>query len=217
MFFNLILLNEYYKKAEENEDHNPEEDRTEEEFFPEIVRLMYKIQNREMLKYYEIYYKIFFNGLQRYSCEINIYTPSNKFYVNPPQYSRDSTYNYWDIGFIDLKNMLFYEMSLLLSKPVPRLLFFEDWVNFLQFVTDNKLLSRLFEAFMFNKGTLVSNDRLLYEAAFIKAFKNVVNSDDFGRDFILYLSDIIKNNYKMVSYTIFKKIISSNLRNFKKN
>ena len=96
------------------------------------------IKNRELLKYFEIYYKLFFNGLQRYSCEINIYTPENKFYVTPPQFSRDSCYNYWDIGYIDLKNMLFYEMSLLLSNPVPRLLFFEDWINFLQFISDNK-------------------------------------------------------------------------------
>jgi len=203
---------------EENENqeiNNNDEERTEDEFYPEIVRLMFKIQNRELLKYFEIYYKLFFNGLQRYSCEINIYTPENKFYVTPPQFSRDSCYNYWDIGYIDLKNMLFYEMSLLLSNPVPRLLFFEDWINFLQFISDNKLLSKLFEAFMFNKGILISNDRLLYEAAFIKAFKLVVDNNEFGRDFILYLADIAKNNYKMVSYTMFKKIISSNLKNFK--
>lgn len=208
------------EQAEEN-NINYDEERTEDEFFPEIVRLMFKIQNRDLLKFYEIYYKLFFNGLQRYSCEINVYTPDNKFYVTPPQFSRDACYNYWDIGYIDLKNMLFYEMNLLLPSPVPRLLFFEDWVNLLQFISDNKLLSHLFEAFMFNKGMLIANDRLLYEAAFIKAFKLVVNDEehknnyDYGRDFILYLSDIAKNNHKLVSYTTFKKIISSNLRNFK--
>jgi hypothetical protein len=168
-----------------------------------------------LLKFYEIYYKRYFNGLQRFSCELNIYTPENKFYVSPPQYSRDSFYTFWDIGYIDIKNMLFYEMSLLLSQPVPRLLFFEEWINFLQFVSDSRLLSKLFECFMFNKGMLIANDRLLYEAAFIKAFKLVVDNAEFTRDFILYLSDIIKNNFKLVSYTNFKKIISSNLKNFK--
>jgi hypothetical protein len=201
---------------EENQElNNYDEERNQEEFYPEIVRLMIRIQNRELLKYYEIYYKLSFNGLQRYSCEINIYTPENKFYVSPPQFSRDSIYNYWDIGFIDIKNMLFYEMNLLVPNSVKRLLYFEDWVNFLQFISDNKLLSKLFEAFMFNKGMLISNDRLLYEAAFIKAFNLIVDNNEFGKEFILYLSDIAKNNYKLVSYTTFKKIISSNLKNFK--
>ena len=132
-----------------------------------------------------------------------------------PSTMKNYAIDYDKNSYIDLKNMLFYEMSLLLSNPVPRLLFFEDWINFLQFISDNKLLSKLFEAFMFNKGILISNDRLLYEAAFIKAFKLVVDNNEFGRDFILYLADIAKNNYKMVSYTMFKKIISSNLKNFK--
>ncbi len=189
-------------------------ERPEEEEFPEIVRFMLKIKNKDFMNYYEIYHKNFFNGLERFCCEMNIFTPENKFYVAPPQYSRDSTFNYWDIGFIDLKNMYFYEMSLLLNKPVPRILFFLDWINFLQFILDSKLTSKLFETFFFNKGILIANDRLLYEAAFVRAFKMVTN-ELFGRDFTLYLADIAKNNYKMVSYTMFKRLVSSNLKNFK--
>lgn len=133
-----------------------------------------------------------------------------------PQYSRDQSYNYWDIGFIDLKNLFFYEMSLLLNNPLPRHLFFADWINFLEFILENKLISKLFEVFLFSKGILIANDRVLYEAAFVRGFKSVTN-DSFGRDFTLYLADIAKNNYKMVSYTNFKKIISSNLKNCKMN
>jgi len=191
-----------------------ENERPPEEEYPEIVRFMLKIQNKELLEYYEIYHKNLFNGLQRFCCEMNIFTPENKFYVSAPKYSRDPSYSYWDIGFIDLKNMYFYEMSLLLNKPIPRNLFFLDWINFLQFIIDSKLTSKLFEAFLFNKGILIANDRLLYEAAFVRAFKMVTN-EMFDRDFTLYLADIAKNNYKMVSYTKFKKLISTNLKNFK--
>ena len=205
------------ENSENKINEEQEVERPEEEEFPEIVRFMLKIQNNDFLNYYEIYHKNLFNGLQRFCCEMNIFTPENKFYVSPPQYSRDSTFYYWDIGFIDLKNMYFYEMSLLLNKPVPRILFFLDWINFLQFILDSKLTSKLFEAFLFNKGILIANDRLLYEAAFVRAFKMVTNeiNESFGRDFTLYLADIAKNNYKMVSYTMFKRLVSSNLKNFK--
>jgi hypothetical protein len=191
-----------------------ENERQPEDDYPEILRFMLKIKNKDLLEYYEIYHKNMFNGLQRYCCEMNIFTPVNKFYVSPPKFSRDPSFSYWDIGFIDMKNMYFYEMSLLLNKSVPRNLFFLDWINFLQFILDSKLTSKLFEVFYFNKGILIANDRLLYEAAFIRSFK-MVTTELFDRDFILYLSDISKNNYKMVSYTKFKKLITSNLKNFK--
>ena len=100
---------------------------------------MLKIENKEFFNYYEIYHKNLFNGLQKFCCEINIYTPENKFYVTPPQYSRDTEFNFWDIGFIDLKNMLFYEMSLLVNNLIPRILFFNEWINFLQFISPHFL------------------------------------------------------------------------------
>ena len=50
------------------------------------------------------------NGLERYGCQTIIYTPKNTFYINSPIYCKKG-YKYWNIGWIDCKNELFYQTN----------------------------------------------------------------------------------------------------------
>lgn len=174
---------------------------------------MLKINSNELLKYFDINHKSTINGLQKYSCEVCVYTPNNMFFIQSPQFSRELDYFYWDLGFLDVKNMLFFELGLLIREPIQRDLFFSIWVLFLQLIIDKKVYLKLFETFNFNKGILTSNDRLMYEPAFIRAAK-LVSDDMLPVDFLIYLCDLMKDNQKMVSFTILKKKIASNLKNF---
>jgi hypothetical protein len=175
---------------------------------------MLRINSQELLKQYELSHRMKINGLQKYSCEVCIYTPNNTFFIQSPQYSREAEYYYWDLGFFDTRNMLFFELGLL-TKGVynDKNLFFADWIVFLQILLDKKIYSKLFESLSFNKGMLSSNDRLLYEPAFIRSIKSI-SENVLSVDFLIYLCDLMKNNNQMVSYSILKKKIASNLKNF---
>lgn len=179
----------------------------------EIVRLILKINQNNLKTYYNITHHNTINGLEKYSCEVFIYTSSNMFLLHSPQYSREE-YNYWDLGCLDIKHMLFYEIGLLTKGLYSdKDIYFKEWIIFLQLIIDNKLYYKLFESFNFNKGILYLNDRLLYEPAFIRSLKSIAN-DQLSIDFMIFLCDIMKNNQQMVSFSIFKKKITSNLKNF---
>jgi hypothetical protein len=184
------------------------------------------------LKNYENNSKALFNGLQKYSCEATLFTPNGlSFFIGSPQFSREEEYNYWDLGFLDIRSCLFYEMGLLVKTPFPKNSFFGEWLFFLQILIDKKIYTNLFEILQFNKGILSHNDRLVYEAAFIRAIKQIyleiLNADGGNEnnqanistlisvDFLIYLCDLMKNHLKMVSFSLLKKKISSNLKNFK--
>jgi len=71
----------------------------------------------------------------------------------------------------------------------------------------------------FNKGSYTQTDRLIPDEGsnsnlFLKNLRNIVG-DELSIDFSLYLCDLMKTNSNMVSYSIFKKKIASNLKNFK--
>lgn len=179
----------------------------------EIIRLVLKINQNNLKKCYNITYNNTINGLEKYSCEVCIYTSSNMFLLHSPQYSREE-YNYWDLGCLDIKHMLFYEIGLLTKGLYSdKNIYFTEWIILLQLIIDNKLYTKLFESFNFNKGLLYLNDRLLYEPAFIRSIKSIAN-DQLSVDFMIFLCDIMKNNQQMVSFSIFKKKITSNLKNF---
>lgn len=186
----------------------------EEEELEEIVRLMLKVSTKRLKKEYKFHHNLTLNGLQRFCCECCIYTPQNTFYINPPSFSRESRYDYWDIGFLDIKNNLFYEANLLTKTPFEKNLFFFDFTNFLQVIIDKKIYSKLFEMLDFDKGQFLNNDRFLYEPSFLRSLRNVTG-DVFSADFLLYICDMMKSQNKMISYSIFKKKISSNLKNFR--
>jgi hypothetical protein len=175
---------------------------------------MMKIKNPKLLKYYSMENNVVINGLERYSCEASIYTSNNTFYIPPPKYLKDENCDTWDLGFLDIRNVFFYELGHLSQNEYEKNLFFYEWITVLQHIIDSKLYTKLFEAFCFDKGQLVSNDRQLYEPSFFKSFRNLI-SESLPAEFLIYICDLFKNNNKMVSYVMFKRKIVSNLKNFK--
>ena len=175
---------------------------------------MLKVKPRPLKQNYEINQICTLNGLQKYSCESYIYTPNNIFYLQSPTFSREDNYEYWDLGFLDVKNILFYELNILTMSCFEKNMFFYEWISFLQLVIDKKIYSKFFELFGFEKGQLQSNDRLAYERSFSDNLKKLVG-DNFSVDFLIYLTDLFKVQNKMISYTVMKKKLVSNLKNFK--
>lgn len=87
-------------------------------------------------------------GTQKYSLESILYTANNTFFLQPPQYSRDSNFHFIDMGYLDINNHIFYETGLLLKdQHFEKNLFFNEWIEFLQIIVDKKIYSKLFESF----------------------------------------------------------------------
>lgn len=177
---------------------------------------MLRIKPNKLKKSFKLNQSAHLNGLQRFSCECCIYTPNNVFYIASPSFSREQDYEFWDICFLDVKNVLVYEISLLSKNIFEKNLFFYDWTNFLQLAIDKKLYLKLFELLDFDKGQYIHNDRFLYEPTFIRSLRKITQ-DIFSADFLLFICDIMKSNNKMVAYSILKKKLSSNLKNFRDN
>jgi hypothetical protein len=173
-----------------------------------------RIKNPKLFENYTINNNLTINGLERYSCEICLYTPNNMFYILPPKYVKDNSCVFWDIGFLDVKNIIFYETGYLSSSEFEKNLYFYEWTALLQLIIDKKVYSKLFETFGFEKGVLVENDRQLHEPAFFQGIRGIIN-EIFSAEFLVYVCDLMKRNGRMISYTVFKKKIASNLKNFK--
>lgn len=125
--------------------------------FEEICRLILRIKNTEILKTYETSFKSSVNGLQRFNCECCVYTNSNSFFIQPPQFSREHKFEFWDVGFLDFKNHLFFELGQLLTAPFEKdTFFFNEWMTFLDKIISKKNYLKLFEIF----GKNSSNPRL---------------------------------------------------------
>ncbi len=109
---------------------------------------MLKVKNPELKKNFEINYDTNFKGLQKYSCETMLYTCNNTFFLQPPQFSRKSEFDFIDLGFLDINNHIFYELGILLIDfNIEKNLFFEEWIAFLQLLIDKRIYSKLFETF----------------------------------------------------------------------
>ena len=151
---------------------------------------------------------------------------------------------YWDIGWIDAKNTLFYETSLYndIDNVFERVLYFEQFIEFLQIFIDKKIYDTLFEHFGFNQSVLTGRDRYLPKVVFVDRCNNMLtdineveNNYDQSperlkqleenkkkrKEFIEFLSNIMcgyddENNIldDSISLYLLKKKISSNLKNF---
>jgi hypothetical protein len=153
------------------------------------------------------------NGLEKYACQTIIYTPKNIFYIPSPSLPIDN-YSIWFIGWLDIKNKLFYETNILLQNLEQRISFFNEWLEFLQILIDEQMYSNLFENFCFEKGHLELGDRTLDQSVFeekIKSLEYFNGKDSLQIDFICSL---FKNKNNRISFSKFKQIISSNLKNF---
>jgi hypothetical protein len=110
--------------------------------------MMLKIKNIDLTKNYDISYKDTMNGLQKYNCECIVYTAINIFFIQSPKFSRDSSFEFWDVGFLDFKNHLFFELGQLLTAPFEQeSLFFGELMEFLDKIISNKNYLKLFEIF----------------------------------------------------------------------
>ena len=149
---------------------------------------------------------------------------------------------YWDLGWIDVKNNLYYETSVYFKidyKP-ERLVFFENFIEFLQIFIDKRICDSLFSFFDFDLSVLASSDRYLPKKIFESKLNNVLNEDlkntiyedqnnknevnekykEMQR-FIQFICNILcgydeDNNIidDSISFSLLKKKISSNLQNF---
>jgi hypothetical protein len=149
---------------------------------------------------------------------------------------------YWDLGWLDLINHLYYETSCnfhINYKP-DRLTFFEKFLEFLQVFIDKKLYDSLFSFFNFDNSVIAGSNRYLPKKVFcatlnqmlIDENKNMEITDEETykqhqkkmnekQNFIEFICNIMcgydeELNIRddSISYNLLKKKISSNLKNF---
>ena len=149
---------------------------------------------------------------------------------------------YWDLGWVDVKNKLFYETSVYFKieyKP-ERLVFFENFIDFLQIFIDKRICDQLFTFFNFDLSVLAASDRYLSKKIFETKLTNVLDEEIKNtiteeqirnkevnekhkeiQRFIQFICNILcgydeDNNIRndSISFSLLKKKISSNLQNF---
>ena len=149
---------------------------------------------------------------------------------------------YWDLGWIDVKNNLFYETSVYFNidyRP-ERLLFFENFIDFLQVFIDKRICDSLFTFFNFDLSVLAASDRYLPKKIFESKIHSIMYEEtkspmtenknkiielnqkqkEMNR-FIQFICNILcgydeDNNIRddSISFSLLRKKISSNLQNF---
>ena len=83
-----------------------------------------------------------------------------------------------------------------------------------QIVLDKKIYGNLFKEFDFDKGLLMNNDRFIYSAVFKKKLEEIGFTRDKA-EIVNLLCEMMKHSNKLISYSLIKKKITSNLKNFK--
>ena len=138
---------------------------------------------------------------------------------------------YWDLGWIDSSNLIYYETSVFfdIEQKPKRLSYYEFWIEFLQSLIDKKLYNSLFDYFCFNLSILTRGDRYLAKKIF---GKKIVELNDFNSrgknekkkeelyNGIQFISNILcgydeDNNIRddSISFNLLKKKVSSNINN----
>ena len=210
---NINEVNNNENIEEETSNQMNDEDNTESENYDNIISLSFIIQT-EALKNNNYQDKGFtMNGLERYGCQTIIYMPKNMFYITAPGYCKEG-YNFWNLGWIDVKNQLFYQSNTLTYNLDDRILHFSSWLEFLQSLIDDKIYSKLFEFFGFDKAILLNKDRYINESLFVQCLKQLNFFKENDEDNISFITSLFKSNNKMISFALVKKKISSNLKNF---
>lgn len=173
----------------------------------------------------EITSKLRGNGLVKYSCQVTLYTANDVYQLLPPEFSADPEFSVWDLGFLDVKNVLFYELGQMSEKLLDRTLFFREWINLLEIFVNKKVHEKFFEFFNFQNSSLVGNNRYLHEPEFFSPLRRILQNpknskliwddSDFNSDFLVYVCNLFKTYNNLIAYTLLKKKICSNLKNFK--
>jgi hypothetical protein len=202
---------EYDENYNNNESQNTEAERKEN--FDYIMNLTLEIKSEELLIHNYQDKGHVMNGLERFGCQTIIYTQKNTFYVNSPIYCREG-YKYWNIGWVDLKNELYYQTNILIENRFERVEFLSLWIDFLQTLITKQIYKNLFESFGFEGSALIDKDRYIYEPILKKKLTSLKFCDEKENEILQFICDLFKSNNNMISYSLIKKKITSNLKNF---
>jgi hypothetical protein len=198
----------------DNQEQNGESEKKEN--FDNIMNFTLTINTDELLIYNYQDKGHIMNGLERYGCQIIIYTPKNTFYISSPIYCREG-YRFWNVGWLDFKNELFYQTNTLIEAPNDRVQYLSLWIDFLQVLINKQIYNKLFDYFGFGGSSLINKDRFIYEPLLKKILKEMNFCDENDNETLQFICDLFKSNNNMISYNLLKKKISSNLKNFSDN
>ena len=233
---------------------------------PEILK-----EEKSSIDLSEVTSKDLIEYLRDICCEGNIYTPKYDFHINLPKILNDNVIIdsnkedknsennnnntniskksikkefsglYWDLGWLDLKNKLYYETSCNfdLTNIPERLTFFEKFVEFLQAFIDKKIYDSLFSFFGYNNSVLAGSDRYLTKIMFKTVLDDMLIDENNHveieplstrrnnekkkekNNFMEFICNILcgydeENNIRddSISFNLLRKKISSNLKNF---
>ena len=207
--------NENHPVVEDDEEstNNNKGENAETENYDNIISLSFIIQT-ESLKFNNYQDKGFtMNGLERFGCQTIIYMPKNMFYLSAPKFCNEG-YCIWNLGWVDVKNQLFYQTNTLTESLDDRILHFSGWLEFLQSLIDDKIYTKLFEFFCFDKSSLNNGDRLINEDIFVQNLKELKFCKNNDEDIIEFILNIFRCSNRVISFNLVKRKISSNLKNF---
>ena len=233
---------------------------------PEILK-----EEKGSIDLSEVTSKDLIEYLRDICCEGNIYTPKYDFHINLPKILNDNVIIennkedknsennnnntniskksikkefsglYWDLGWLDLKNKLYYETSCNfdLTNIPERLTFFEKFVEFLQAFIDKKIYDSLFSFFGYNNSVLAGSDRYLTKIMFKTVLDDMLIDENNHveieplstrrnnekkkekNNFMEFICNILcgydeENNIRddSISFNLLRKKVSSNLKNF---
>ena len=181
--------------------------------YDNIISISYKILSEKLRinNYEDESYTM--NGLERFACQTIVCTAKNMFYIPSPSYSPNN-YSIWFIGWIDIKNKLFYQINTLIPNQKERKIYLTEWLDFLQILIDDKIYTNLFEFFGFDKSILELGDRTLDSNIFEGKLKSMQYFKRKNSEIINFICSLFKNRNNMISFSLFKQNISSNLKNF---
>ena len=139
---------------------------------------------------------------------------------------------YWDLGWVDSHNFIYYETSVFFDiKQKPnRLMYYENYIDFVQALIDKQIYCNLFDYFCFNLSILTRGDRYLQKKIFEKKLVelndfNLKGNDEKNRNDLIntiqFICNILcgydeDNNIRddSISFNLLKKKVSSNIKNF---
>ena len=217
------LIDEKENEAENEKDGEYEDPKEYDEIMPlclQVVASPLLVPNdqeltREM------------NGVEKFSSQTIIYTQKGSFFLNAPEYC-ESDFNYWNLGWLDAKNSYFYEVNTLNKDIILFNKYFDNWLDFLQKILDDKIYEKLFEYFRFDKyGLLTDGDRVMVPEIFEKILNEMAicgigdedtqadNQEENQSGIEHFLTEAMKIYGGNVSFNLFKKKLVSNIKNFK--
>ena len=203
---NDVLLNENVSMEESQEVDN----------YENIISINYKLISEQLLIKNNEYDILSMNGLEKYGCQTIIYTPKNIYYIPSPSYL-PKNYSIWFIGWLDIKNELFFQINTLINTQNERTLYLNEWFEFLQVLINEQIYSNLFEYFGFEKGSLEIGDRVLDIESFEETIKRLKYFNQKNSVIMNFICSAFKNKNNKISFSLFKQIVFSNLKNFMDN